>query len=159
MPRGDQCVRCSLSGYRKLFFLFPVLLVLFGCFESSIQIEPEIYQGDSLIETLQRYVTPTIYWQKKVVYYRELVEKERVAFDERNEAYQALLRERRDQVLAAVNNSKSGGDLQQIRKQVILSYRERMDQLRSQSRQHHRRLGLMLHLLEQSEIALADARG
>ncbi len=131
--------RAIVGGFRQsalLFFLPLLLLPLTGCLEPDDRVDPAVYQSDEVKDTLKRLLFPSVYWREKLAAQDQRVQAKQVKFREKYLRYRDYLQVKRKAVLEVTRRAREqkGIDLRKERYRITQEHREKLSQLRSESR-------------------------
>ena len=144
-------------GYRRgelsLLIWFGFTLFLSAC-GMEHTVNADLYADDSILQTLQRFFFPADYWEEKKRTLQDKVKQSKAAFQERTQAYHALLQKRRANVMQAIAQAEAtGSDPRVARRKAIQALRANVDPLREEARQHGKALRRAMALLVRVEAA------
>ncbi|MBF0612899.1 MAG: hypothetical protein G8345_02455 [Magnetococcales bacterium] len=123
------------------------------------ELDPKLFANDSLLQTIERHITPRSYWKDKVEALQTRGDQAREKFRQGFAAYQNLLRERRKFMTGRMAELKAAGkDPNQGRQEAISQFRQEVDRLRNENRELAKQLQQEDQLLAQAQRALFQSR-
>lgn len=130
-------------------------LLLAGCSDER-EVDPALYAGEGFKGQMARMFNGKEYWQAKVDQLTASVEVKRAAFRDQITSYRKLLESRRQAMRAAQAQAKEK-ERNDVRKQVMLSFRPQVDAARAKNREANLALRQELRWLEQARGAWMTA--
>lgn len=148
--------------WRTWWLALTLLLVVSGCDDGrKAALDPALFAGEGIADTLRRTFSPRAYWTAKVNRLQEQVEEARTAYHDRGRVYHDLLNQRREQMAQAAG--KFGEQEEQAkrvaRQKVLQTYRTQLAELRQANREATKTLRQRGQLLRQAQDALLAAGG
>ena len=138
---------------RALVCLLGLVFLLAGC-GTERALDADLYRGDGLLQTVQRFFFPDTYWRHKKERLQEQIQKSRALFRVQTQAYRVLLKKRRGEVMQAMSQARaSGAEPHTARREVIQTLRSAVDAQRERARQQGKALRHAMALLVQAEAA------